>query len=128
MAEKAKILIIEDEKKFTKALVLRLEANSYDVDVAHEGMEGLRKAREGNPDLIILDVMLPKINGYKIARLLKYDEKYKHVPIIMATARSDIKDQKIGKETGADIFMTKPFKSSELMENITKLLKSEEVT
>jgi len=123
MADKSKILIVEDEKDFARALELLLSAKGYDVDSANEGLTGLEKARQGNPDLIILDVMLPKINGYKIARLLKFDDKYKHVPIIMLTARAEEKDEQIGMETGADIYMTKPLDNKELLKNIAKLLK-----
>lgn len=126
MADKSRILIIEDEKDFARALELLLSAKGYDVDSANDGLAGLEKARQGNPknpDLIILDVMLPKINGYKIARLLKFDDKFRHIPIIMLTARAEEKDEQIGMETGADIYMTKPLDNKELLKNIVKLLK-----
>ncbi len=126
MADKSKILIIEDEKDFARALELLLSAKGFDVDSALDGLTGLEKARApkpGSPDLVILDVMLPKINGYKIARLLKFDEKFRHIPIIMLTARAEEKDEQIGMETGADIYMTKPLDNKELLKNIDKLLK-----
>jgi len=126
MADKSRILIIEDETDFARALELLLSAKGYDVDSANDGLTGLEKARQGNPnnpDLIILDVMLPKINGYKIARLLKFDDKFRHIPIIMLTARAEEKDEQIGMETGADMYMTKPLDNKELLKNIAKLIK-----
>ena len=122
MAEKPNILIVDDEVDFARALELLLSAKGYGVDSAHDGMDGLEKARRTQPDLLILDIMLPKINGYKIARLLKFDDKFRHIPIIMLTARSEEKDQQIGLETGADIYMTKPLDNKELLKNISKLL------
>ncbi len=126
MAENRTILIIEDEKDFANALHHLLKAHSYRIEMAHDGMEGLQKAREGSPDLIILDIMLPKINGYKIARLLKFDNKYSHIPIIMLTARSEEKDRETGFETGADLYMTKPLDNEELLGNIEQLLTNDE--
>ena len=75
------------------------------------------------PDLIILDVMMPKINGYKISRLLKYDAKYKNIPILMVTARSQEEDKLIGEETGADEYITKPFELDEVVKIAEKYLK-----
>ena len=80
--------------------------------------------KEENPDLIILDVMMPKINGYKIARLLKYDNKYKHIPIIMVTARGQDSDKLIGEETGADEYITKPFEFEEVLKSVRKHLEA----
>ena len=86
-------------------------------------MEGLNKAKNENPDLIILDLMLPKMNGYKIARLLKFDQKYKNIPIIMLTAKAQESDKKLGFQTGADEYMTKPFEFDELLSTIERHLK-----
>jgi DNA-binding response OmpR family regulator len=122
---KPKILVIEDERDITEALRLRLEANNYEVSAAGDGAEGLRQARAGQPDLIILDIMLPKLDGYKIARMLKYDEKFTHIPIIMLTAKVQQDDVQQGLEAGADAYMTKPFKAEELLEQIKKLLSGE---
>ena len=83
---------------------------------------GLNLAREINPDLIILDVMMPKINGYKISRLLKYDNKYKNIPILMVTARSQEEDKIIGEETGADEYITKPFNVDYVVEKVKSYL------
>ena len=117
-----KILVVDDEKDITETLSFMLKANGYDVITAFDGENGLKAAKEENPDLIILDVMMPKINGYKIARLLKYDNKYKHIPIIMVTARGQDTDKLIGEETGADIYITKPFEFEEILNSINKYL------
>jgi len=82
----------------------------------------LNLAKSINPDLVILDVMMPKINGYKICRLLKFDAKFKNIPIIMITARSQDEDKMIGEETGANEYITKPFEFSEVLEKINKYL------
>ena len=74
------------------------------------------------PDLIILDVMMPKINGYKISRLLKYDNKYKNIPIIMVTARSQEQDKLIGEETGVNEYISKPFELDEILAVVKKYL------
>lgn len=117
-----KILVVDDEKDITETLSFMLKANGYDVITAFDGENGLKAAKEENPDLIILDVMMPKINGYKIARLLKYDNKYKHIPIIMVTARGQDTDKLIGEETGADVYITKPFEFEEILNSINKYL------
>ncbi len=121
---KHKILIIEDEKDIIVALRLRLEANGYEVIAASDGAEGLNKARAEKPSLIILDIMLPKLDGYKIARMLKFDEKFSKIPIIMLTAKVQQSDIQRGKEAGADAYVTKPFKAEELLAQIKQLLGS----
>lgn len=119
-----KILVVDDEKDITETLSFMLKAAGYDVITASDGEEGLKFAKEENPDLIILDVMMPKINGYKIARLLKYDNKYKHIPIIMVTARGQDSDKLIGEETGANEYITKPFEFEEVLTNVQKYLEA----
>lgn len=121
-AKSKKILLVEDEPDFRLAVRLRLEAHGYEVIEAADGAVGLDLARNQGPDLIILDIMLPKMEGYKVARLLKFDEKYRRIPIIMLTARSQQSDKETGLAVGADAYMTKPFKPEELLETMAKLL------
>jgi DNA-binding response OmpR family regulator len=121
-ADKKTILLVEDEPDFRMALRIRLQANGYKVLEAEDGVAGLDMARSQNPDLIILDVMLPKMEGYKVARLLKFDEKHRNIPIIMLTARSQQSDRETGSSVGANAYMTKPFKPEELLEVLKKLL------
>jgi len=78
--DKKKILIVDDERDLVETLTFRLEANDYQVIAAYDGQEGLDKARKEKPDLIILDLMLPKIDGYKVCRMLKFDENYRSSP------------------------------------------------
>ena len=117
-----KILIVDDEADIIEILQFMLEANGYECVTAMDGEEGLKLAREISPDLIILDVMMPKINGYKISRLLKYDNKYKDIPILMITARSQAEDKLIGEETGVDEYITKPFELEEVIRKVEKYL------
>ena len=99
-----------------------LEAQGYDCFCAYDGEAGLNMAKEIMPDLMILDVMMPKINGYKISRLLKYDTKYKDIPIIMVTARSQEDDKIIGQETGVNEYITKPFELDDVINRVNKYL------
>ena len=121
--DKKKILVIEDELDFSKAIRILLEANGFEVVSVYSGKEGLAMARDISPDLIILDVMLPEIDGYKICRLLKFDERYQKIPIVMLTARAQEEDKLLGKQTGADAYLVKSEKPEVLIEKIQSFLK-----
>jgi DNA-binding response OmpR family regulator len=118
-----KILIVDDEQDIVESLKFVLEASNFTCYTADNGEDGLKMAKEIFPDLMILDVMMPKINGYKISRLLKYDAKYKNIPILMVTARSQEQDKLIGEETGADEYITKPFELDEVVKKVEQYLK-----
>ena len=120
--EKKRILLVDDEAQLVEVVKMRLEANNYEVTPAYDGQEALDKARKLKPDLIILDLMLPKIDGYKVCRMLKFDEKYKNIPIVMFTARAQDSDEKLGYEVGADAYIVKPFEPAVLLEKIAGLL------
>ncbi|MFC1725043.1 response regulator transcription factor [candidate division KSB1 bacterium] len=122
MAEKKRILIVDDEPDLLMALKIRLTAAGFEVIMGKDGAEGLEKARNEKPDLILLDLMLPKINGYKVCRFLKFDENYRNIPVIMLTARAEEDDKTLGLETGADEYMTKPFDNKKLIALINKFL------
>lgn len=124
--EKKRILLVDDEKQLVELVSMRLEANGYEVIPAYDGQDALDKARKTKPDLIILDLMLPKIDGYKVCRMIKFDEKYKHIPIIMFTARAQENDERLGYEVGANGYITKPFEAQELLNKIADLLKQPE--
>ena len=117
-----KILIVDDEQDIVESLKFVLEVSGYVCYTAYNGEDGLRLAKENMPDLIILDVMMPKINGYKISRLLKYDSKYKDIPIIMVTARSQLEDKMIGEETGVNEDITKPFELDAIVKKVESYL------
>jgi DNA-binding response OmpR family regulator len=123
--DKQRILIVDDEKDFVESVQFRLQFEGFECLVAYDGEEALLKAKGENPDLILLDIMLPKMNGYKVCRLLKFDEEYKHMPIIMLTAKTQETDRLTGKETGADEYVDKPFVMDELVKMISKYLKNE---
>jgi len=122
----AKILIVDDEPDLVETIRFSLELEGYNVLVASNGEEGLNVARQEKPDLILLDLMLPKLDGYKVCRLLKFDERYKHIPILMLTAKTQEKDKILGKETGANEYITKPFDMDELMAKIKSYLSKQE--
>ncbi len=123
---KKKILVVEDEVDLVKAIELRLTKEGFDVITSLDGEDALKKARKENPDLLILDLMLPKIDGYKVCRLLKFDQKYKNVPVIMLTARVEERDRNLGMEMGADEYITKPFEWDDLLAKILSFLPREE--
>jgi len=120
--EKRKILVVDDEVDLVKTIQFSLELEGYKVLVSYNGEDALSQARKEHPDLILLDIMLPKLDGYKVCRLLKFDEQYKHIPILMMTAKTQEKDKLMGKETGADEYITKPFDMEGLLEKVKKYL------
>lgn len=117
-----KILVIDDDPVFVKLVEARLGANGYEVITATEAPRGLEIAMTGSPDLIILDVMMPIINGYNICRLMKSDTGHKDIPIILLTARTAKQDQKIGEEVGADAYLFKPLDTKALLDKVRELL------
>ena len=119
----AKILLVDDEIQLITMIQMRLEANGYEVITANDGEAGLEKAKSENPDLIMLDVMMPKMDGYKVCGLLKNDTRYSKIPIILFTARAQQDDKDVGGEVGADAYITKPFEPPILLAKIEELLK-----
>ena len=115
-----KILIADDETDIVETLQFMLEVEGFECLTAYNGEDALNLAKREMPDLLILDVMMPKINGYKVCRLLKFDAKYKNIPILMVTARSQEEDKMIGEETGADEYITKPFEINGVVEEVKK--------
>lgn len=122
MADKKRILIVDDERDLVETITFRLEASGYEVLAAYDGQDGLEKARGEKPDLILLDVMMPKMDGYQVCRMLKFDDEFKNIPIIMLTARGQNQDKRTGTDVGADCYITKPFDSKMLLEEIKKHL------
>jgi len=117
-----KILVVDDEVELVGMVKFRLETNNYLVLTAYDGQEALEKARKEKPDLIILDLMLPKMDGYKVCGMLKHDMRYSKIPIILFTARAQESDEKLGLECGANAYVTKPFEPQELLAKIKELL------
>ena len=117
-----RILIVDDEVQLVEMMKMRLEAAGYEIISAYDGQEGFDKAKKDKPDLIILDLMLPKMDGYKVCGLLKNDARYNKIHIIMFTARVQEEDMRLGKDLGAEEYVTKPFDPKTLLLKIKKLL------
>ncbi|MEW6585109.1 MAG: response regulator [Nitrospirota bacterium] len=126
--EKKKILLVDDDADFTEATKLLLESRSYDVSFANDGKEGLKKVQADPPDLIILDVMMPEMDGYQVCAQLKSDPKYKQIPVLLLTAvgeaipaTSYTKD--MGMRVEADDYIPKPVEPVEILARVEKLLR-----
>lgn len=122
MNKRPRILLVDDEPSLVKIVSRRLEAEGFEVCTAIDGEEALRQVVAQNPQLIILDVMLPKFNGYDVCKKIKADTRYQKIPILLFTARVQERDEKIGFESGADAYLRKPFRAPELLEKIRGLL------
>lgn len=116
-----KILIVEDEKLLADSIKVLLEDKGFTVDAAYDGEDGLQYAETGVYDLIILDVMIPRLNGYQVARKLR--QEHISLPILMLTAKSELMDRVEGLNSGADYYLTKPFDSRELLACVNALLR-----
>jgi two-component system phosphate regulon response regulator PhoB len=121
-----RILIIEDERALTDVLTYNLQREGYDTMIAHDGQEGLRKAQMLLPDLIILDLMLPLLNGLEVCRELRSKEPTRDIPIVMLTAKAEETDQVVGFSLGADDYVTKPFSVKVLVQRIKALQRRRE--
>lgn len=120
---KGKILLIEDEPSQVMMVKFRLEANNFDVVAACDGEEGLKKAYEEKPDLILLDVVMPKINGYEVCRRLKRSPETQNIPVLLFTASAGPNIKGKARACGADNYITKPFDAADLVGKIKALLK-----
>jgi len=120
----SKVLVVEDDRTLLEVLQYNLTKEGYDVLTASDGAEGLETARSSKPDLVILDVMLPKIDGYEICRILRREMT---VPILMLTAKIEETDRVVGLEVGADDYVTKPFSMRELMARVRAMLRRTEM-
>ena len=121
---KGKLLIVDDDMDFITAVAARLESRGFIVTKAFNGKEGLEKVYAEKPDAIILDVMMPEMNGFEVCKKLKTDEKYKDVPVVMLTARSSPEDVKFAKEMGSDAYFVKPFELDMLLYELNALLRA----
>ena len=120
-----KVLVVEDEENLVEALRYNLEREGYAVLTAMDGEKGLELARGSNPDLIILDVMLPRLDGFEVCRILRRDV---NTPILMLTAKGEEVDRIVGLELGADDYVTKPFSMRELLARVRAMLRRSRMT
>ena len=126
MIPKRKILIVEDEKELVKLITFHLTMAGYDVLSAKNGLEALEICDTGKPDLIILDIMLPRIDGWEVCRRLKQNLKTRDIPIIMLSALSEVDDKLKGFDLGADDYVTKPFSPRELIVRVKRVISRSE--
>jgi len=118
--ERKKILIVDDEPEFVDMLKMRLESADYDVNTAADGVDGLKKAGDAKPDLIVLDVLMPRKDGYAFVKEAKQDSNLKDIPIIILTARPAMEDK--FKKEGVNDYIMKPFEAQELLKRIEEIL------
>ncbi len=121
LERKKKILVVEDSQDIRSILSMRLTINGYSVITAQDGQEGLDKAKDEHPDLLILDLMLPKIDGFEVCRMLKFDERHKDIPIIILSALDQQEDREKAIKSGSDAYFIKPFDLELLLTKIRSL-------
>jgi twitching motility two-component system response regulator PilG len=119
---KKKILVVEDEEPLLKLQSILLTIRGYNVEGVMDGQAALEAVATMKPDLIMLDIMLPKIDGFEVCRQVKANEESRHIPVIMLTAKNSREDFVMGEQAGADLYITKPYKSSMVIESIQRLL------
>lgn len=120
-----KVLVVDDEPFICRSLSFVLRKDNYEVIEARDGAEALDKIRNEQPDLVFLDVMMPKVNGFDVTRTVKSDPDLKHTLIVLLTAKGQDADRQTGREAGADDYMTKPFSPTKILERARTLLKGD---
>ena len=122
--KKNRILIVEDEESLLKLESILLTSKGYNVTGVMDGRSALEEIATNKPDLVILDIMLPELDGFEVCRQIKGNPETSHIPVVMLTAKKSSQDLDRGKQVGADEYITKPFKSAKVMEIIEGLLKN----
>jgi len=120
--KKGKVLVVDDEVNITQILEFSIGSEGFEVITAQNGEEAIEKARREQPDLIILDIMMPKIDGYEACRILKANPLTKAIPVVLLTAKGRDIDKRLGLEVGATDYIVKPFSPNKLIERIHQLL------
>jgi len=124
--QKKRILVVDDERHIVRLVQVNLERQGYEVITAYDGVECLEKAKTGKPDLIVLDVMMPRMDGFEALQRLKTDPETSHIPVVMLTARAQDRDVLQGYQYGADLYLTKPFSPLELISLVKRVFESQE--
>lgn len=119
---KKKILIVEDEESLLKLESILLTSRGYEVKGVADGQAALEAIKASKPDLVLLDIMLPEIDGFEVCRQIKANDATRHIPVIMLTAKKSREDMIKGEQVGADWYITKPFKSAMVIETIQRFL------
>ncbi len=120
-----KILVVEDDINLSELIKMRLEENGFEVVTAYDGVDAISQVRKNTPDLIVLDLMLPKLDGYQVCMILKNYESFSKIPIIIISARISTEAKEIALRTGADAFVLKPFDGQKLVAIIKNLLSTQ---
>ncbi len=124
--QKKRVLVVDDERHIVRLVQVNLERQGYEVLTAYDGVECLEKAKSERPDLIVLDVMMPRMDGFEALQRLKSDPETSHIPVIMLTARAQDRDVLQGYQYGADLYLTKPFSPMELLSLVRRVFESQE--
>ena len=119
---KATVLVVDDDPVIQRLLQVNFEMEDYTVITAGDGVEGLERARKEKPDIVLLDIMMPKMNGLEVCAALKGDPKTNGIPVILLSAKAQSADLQAGSDTGADDYVTKPFDPLELLEKVAEML------
>lgn len=123
MTKKGKILVAEDERKILNLLQLYLEKNNYEVITAENGIEALEKIKKFDPDLLVLDILMPEMNGHEVCKKIRKDKKYRDIPIIYLSSLTEKQSIVSSLELGGDDYLTKPFDPNELIARINAILR-----
>ena len=115
-------MVVDDDLVLIRTVEALLMKEGFEVITQTDGISALIKIKEQRPDLVILDIMMPKMDGFNVCRILKFDEKYQSIPILILTAREKPEDKEMAQEVKADAFMVKPFRHEQLLEEINRLL------
>ena len=119
---KKEILIVDDDPLVIKLLQAPLQKAGYQVKVADQGLKALDMVKKNPPDLILLDILMPMLDGFKVTRLLKFDKRFKDIPIIVLTSRATEGERKMGEQVGANEFLYKPFRLNQVLKVVRKYL------
>lgn len=122
MNKRKKILIVEDEESLLKLESILLTSKGYEVEAVADGLAAMEAVRKSKPDLVLLDIMLPEIDGFEVCRRIKEDPETRDIPVIMLTAKKSREDMARGEQVGADWYITKPFKSAMVIETIQRFI------
>ncbi len=123
---KKKILVVDDQKHIVRLVQITLEKAGYDVVTAYDGVEALEKVEQENPDMIVLDVMMPRMDGFEVLQRLQADPRYQHIPVIMLTAKAQDADIWKGWASGVSSYLVKPFNPRELLTFVQRIFQSME--
>lgn len=123
MSEKLVVVAADDDVDTLNVIKLKLEAHGLQVLTARDGQEAMLIVRRHRPSVVILDIMMPRLNGFQVARMIKFDKTLKTTPVILLTARTQAADRRLGLQVGADEYLTKPFDPQQLLDRVTYWLK-----